>query len=495
VSDGIIIAIDQGTSSTKAVGIDANGMIVDTVKVPLAHSSPQPGWVEQDAEEILRTVVEALNTIANRAEQRVLTIGISSQRESALVWDRIGGDPVGPMLGWQDRRTNPQAAEMLAAGLGTEVRSRTGLPLDPMFSALKWQWLLDQLDEQRTLTRSGRLVLGTVDAWLRWKLCGDVAIEEGNASRTQLYNINSGTWDRELCGLFNIPHECLAPIVPSDAISSPVHAGTAVDGVPIAGVMGDSHAALFGHGVRVPGSVKATFGTGSSIMGLADKDIPEGSGMAHTIAWSIAGIRQRAFEGNILSSGATVAWLAEVMHCTPDVLAEEAATVQSSRGLVMVPAFSGLGAPWWDDAATGIICGLGLGQRRPHFGRAAFESIAHQIADVLESADEASGQYIDRVLADGGPTRNDWLMGLVARLTGREVIRADVTELSAFGVATLAGQTLGVWSPEEVEALYRPHTSFNPTPVGAYSAATIDTFAAERERWREALARARLRPA
>jgi glycerol kinase len=406
----VVVAVDQGTSSTKSVAMDAAGTIVGSASVPLGQRNSRPGWIEQDPEEILASVVRSLGQVAAEQSGTIATVGLSSQRESALVWDTASGEALGPLLGWQDRRTAERASELAAQGWGETIRERSGLPLDPMFSALKFEWLLDQVDPDRTKARSGAITVGTVDAWLVQRLTGDRRIEAGNASRTQLLNIATAQWDDDLLDIFNIPQVALPPVVSSNERSGRVLGlGERLAQVRIDGVLGDSHAALFAHGVRIPGQVKTTYGTGSSIMGLTGGPVPPASGMVQTIAWQL-GSPVTAFEGNILSIGSTLLWLADVLECTPDALDVLAQSVPDSAGVHLVPAFSGLGAPWWDEKARSVLVGFGPGNGRAHLARAAFESIPFQVEDVLERADAVSGVRITTVLADGGPTRNDWLM-------------------------------------------------------------------------------------
>lgn len=298
-----VLAVDQGTGSTRAISVTQDGASQLEHQGALGLSSPRPGWVEQDPQELLDTVVTALRTAAARYPGAIVGIGLSNQRESALVWDAATGEPVGSMLGWQDRRTAGRASE-LSARVGDRVRELSGLPLDPMFSALKFEWLLDQIDPQRSRARRGELRVGTVDSWLLRRLTGEDRIEMGNASRTQLLNVRAGTWDEELLEVFGVPREALPELRASDVASAPISGfGPELEGLRFHGVLGDSHAALFAHGVREPGSVKVTYGTGSSVMGLTAREVPADSGLVETIGWKRQDIA-RAFEGNILSTGA-----------------------------------------------------------------------------------------------------------------------------------------------------------------------------------------------
>src|SRR3954452_10379298 len=479
----LLLAIDQGTSSTKAVLVDAAGAIVAHGSAPLSQTHPQPGWVEQSADAIWDSVRAAVTAcVADRDPARVAGIGLSTQRESLLLWERASGRPVGPMLSWQDQRTASECAWLRSRGAGELVRSVSGLPLDPMFSALKARWRLDHYDAERVRSRNGELCLGTVDSWLLSRFGGEHIIEVGNAARTQLLDVRSRTWDPRLLELFDVPPAVLPRVVASTG-PFPAARGLAPlpDGVPVAGVMGDSHSALFAHAGWRPGQVKATFGTGSSIMSLGDPAAETPAELCLTVAWD-AGTPRYAYEGNIRATGATLTWLAEFLGTTPAELAERAA--DSSDGVHLVPAFGGLGAPWWDDAAVGTISGLTFGSRVPHLARAALESIAFQVEDVVAAAERHVGP-IATLLADGGPTSNAALMQLQADTSGRRVERALDRDLSALGAAHLAGLTVGVWSQADLEALPRERQAYEPLQ----DAASRERRIAE---WHAAVARARL---
>lgn len=442
----LVVAIDQGTSSTKVIVVDETGAVIARATVPLGQVHPSPGWVEQDAEEILRSVADAVARALADVRGTVVALGLSSQRESAVAWDRETGEPLGPMLGWQDRRTAAAARRLLDEGHGERVRAISGLPLDPMFSALKFAWLLDEVDPDRSRSAAGEIALGTVDSWLLFRLTGEHRIEVGNASRTQLLDLDTAEWSDELLALFRIPRAALPRVVGSAEPSAPV---TGLDGVPAAArfraVLGDSHAALFGHGVRSPGAVKATYGTGSSIMGLMADGARSADGLVRTIAWGFDA-PVYAFEGNILSAGSTVVWLADLLGSTPGAVMDRAEHASADHGINLVPAFAGLGAPWWDDAAEAIVTGLDLGSGPDQLARAAAESIVLQVEDVVSAADTAAGGRITEILADGGPSANSWLMQLQADLSQRTVKPSPVAELSALGVAHLAGLGAGLWT-------------------------------------------------
>jgi glycerol kinase len=365
------------------------------------------------------------------------------------------------------------------------VRALSGLPLDPMFSALKAGWLLDAYDPDRTRSERGELCLGTIDSWLLSRLGGDHVIELGNAARTQLLGVRERRWDPELLSLFRVPEAVLPRLVASTGPFPSVRGLAPLrDGTPVTAVLGDSHAALFAHAGWRPGHVKATYGTGSSIMSLGDPGAATSAALCLTIAWD-DGEPAYAFEGNIRSSGATLTWLAELLGTTPPALAELAAP--SSEGLHLVPAFGGLGAPWWDDAAVGLMSGLTFATRAPHLARAALESIAFQVEDVVAAVDREV-RPVDVLLADGGPTANPTLMQLQADTSGRRVEVARDRELSALGAAHLAGVGAGVWSRSRLEALERPRDGYEPVEPAASRGRRIAD-------WHAAVARSRRRNA
>ncbi|MBT2548902.1 glycerol kinase [Arthrobacter sp. ISL-65] len=483
----VVVAVDQGTSATKALVMNGSGGIIARAQVSLTQQHPQPGWVEQDPIVIRDSVTKAVTDSLNGLENTVAGLGVSTQRESAMIWDRETGQPLGPVLGWQDRRTAGQAKNLISDGADGLVRQSTGLPIDPMFSALKIQWLLDSADPDRRLSKAGKIAAGTVDSWLLYCLAGEHRIEAGNASRTQLLNLDSLDWDPQLLELFNVPRQILPEVVASNAASSPLRGGVA-DGARVHAVMGDSHSALYAHGVRGPGTVKATYGTGSSVMGLLQDQVrpADMGGLVRTLAWH-DGSPRYAFEGNILATGATAVWLSKVLDCDVSHLDSLARTVEDSGGVNIVPAFAGLGAPWWDERAEASISGFNLGTNSAHLARAAFESIALQIEDVLQAAETSVSPRIGSVLADGGPTSNTWLMQLQSDLSQRTVLRSAVPDLSALGVAHMAAIETGLFSREAVERLPRNRTVIEPA-MAAHDAHD------RRASWSHAVAKARWSP-
>lgn len=472
----VVVAVDQGTSSTKCIVIDSERRVLAADSIAIGQAHPRPGWVEQDADEIAGSVMTLLARAQDAYGARVCAVGLATQRESAVVWERSSGRSVGPVLGWQDRRTVEAVRRLDADGVATEITARTGLPLDPMFSAPKLQWLLDLCDPDRRRSRAGDLAVGTIDSWLLYKQTGRHVIETGNASRTLLLDIDRVAWDPGLLEIFGIPEQTLPEPIPSDT-STPRRGGTA----SVSAVLADSHAALYGHGVRAPGAVKVTYGTGSSVMGLVSPGHVVPASLARTIAWTIGGKTSQAFEGNILATGATVAWLAGLLGITPAELLDAAAGAPVLHGVDLVPAFAGLAAPWWDASAVGTVRGITLGTDRAVLGRAAADSIALQVEDVLAACDVAD-MPTDRVLLDGGPSSNDWLVQLQADLSQRTVQRSRTAELSAFGAAVLAGTAVGLWEPDA--SSHDPSDTFTPR---------LDRGTAETRRrsWAAAVASAR----
>jgi glycerol kinase len=457
--DRYVLAIDQGTSSTKCLLLSLAGAVVREASAPVPISYPRPGWVEQDAGALVRSVLNAAAAcLSDISPGDVAAVGFSTQRESAVVWDRRTGEPVGPVLGWQDQRALTVCDGLREKGHAAAVREISGLPLDPMFSAAKLRWLLDHTPDA---------AVGTVDSWLLYALTGSHQIEVGNASRTQLLDVHTGQWSSELLGLFGVPSSALPAVTASSgALARIGPRGGVLSGMPVTAVLGDSHAALFAHGVLRDGGVKATYGTGSSVMRLGTMAGP----VCTTVAWGTPS-PVIAAEGNIRSSGATIAWLAAFLGVTPADVASMAVDA-SSDGVHLVPAFGGLAAPWWDNSAVGLISGVTLSTRPWHLARAAVESIAHQVADVVDAMGPA-----ERLLADGGAADNDLLMQIQANLLGVPVRRARTTNLSALGAGFLAA---GI-DPPPLE-----YDDFFP---GAFAAATA------RAAWRDAVARSRSKEA
>lgn len=456
----LVVAVDQGTSATKCIVVGSDGAVHHRASVPVEQQFPEAGSAEQDALEIWHSVQKAVRESLNEVDpSRVVAVGLSTQRESTVLWDRATGEPIGPVLGWQDTRGAGKCGQLRAAGEDDRIRTITGLPLDAMFSAAKASWLLDRYDPTRSRSRQGELCLGTIDSWLMWRMGGQHLIEAGNAARTQLLDIESRRWDPLLLELFDVPIQALPAVRPSTGpFVGCRDLGPLLSAVRVTGVLGDSHAALFAHAGWQGGQVKVTYGTGSSVMGVTGDHLAPPPGVARTIAWELDR-PSYALEGNIRSSGATLVWLARLFDSTPAQIVARAA--DESDGVVLVPAFTGLGAPWWDDEARGLVTGLSEGTQLGHLARAALESIAFQVEDVVAAVEEAAGK-LTVILADGGPSTNPSLMQLQADTSGRHVSTSTVAELSALGAAHMAGLSAGVWSMADLEALPRTRTSYEP---------------------------------
>jgi glycerol kinase len=487
-----ILAIDQGTTNTKAILVDDEGRIVAHAARPLAIEYPRPGWVQQDGGELLQSARECIDEVLESAGDPIpAAIGVSNQRESAVAWERGNGILLGPVVTWQCRRSAESCDRLRTDGLASEIQARTGLPLDPGFTAGKWRWLLEASPDGAARASQGEIALGTVDSWLLWNLTGGAvhATDVSNASRTQLMDLSAVTWDAWLADVFGVPLEALPGIRPSGWLfGETVASGRLPAGIPIASLVGDSHAALFGHAGFEPGSVKATYGTGSSLMTPTSTRLPADHGLAATVAWGLDATVY-ALEGNINMTGAAVQWLADFLGLGgPADVAALAETVGSSEGVYLVPAFVGLGAPHWDDAARGLVSGLTAGSRRAHLARAVIESVAYQVRDVFDAMQASSSGHLSHLLVDGGVTRNAQLMRFQADILGVPVLRDDTAELSAVGAAYLAGLAIGAWdSLAAVAALPRTIDRFEP----AMDDATRGELYAG---WRAAVERARLRP-
>lgn len=444
---GAILAIDQGTSNTKALLVAPDGEILARASRPTETSYPRPGWAEQSARDIWASVLAVIEEVA-ASGQAVAGIGLSNQRESAVLWDAATGDPLGPCVLWQCGRSASRCEALKALGHEPDVVACTGLALNPMFSAGKLAWLLDQDPALRERAGRGEVKAGTVDAWLLWKLTGGRrhATDHSNASRTQLMNLQTLTWDPEMARLFDVPLAVLPEIRPSDSLFGQTAAGaTALPaGVPIHAILGDSHAALYGHGVEGPGRIKASCGTGSSLMTVTGARVRSAHGLSSTIAWSRASGALHALEGNISVSGQTAAFMAQLLGLEDEAaLTALAASVSDSGGVCVVPALAGLGAPHWNDQARGLVSGLSLGSSPAHLARAALEAVALQIHDVFMAMQADLGEGLPELNVDGGAARNDLLMQLLADLIDRPVRRPDAAEISALGAARLAARGLG----------------------------------------------------
>jgi glycerol kinase len=470
--DRLILALDQGTTSSRAVLVDAEGRIVAQAQRELTQRFPRPGWVEQDPGEIwatqLQTAREVLDAGAASVIGRVAAVGVANQRETTVVWDRATGEPVAPAIVWQDRRTADACARLRLAGHEPLVRRRTGLLLDPYFSATKLRWILDAVPGAADRARAGELAFGTVDSWLVWKLTGGSrhVTDATNASRTLLYDIARGDWDDDLLGLFGVPRDVLPRVCDSCGVVAETDAAVFGAAVPVAGVAGDQQAALFGQACTSRGLAKVTFGTGCFLLLHAGDEPPSPpEGLLATVALQRGARRTYAMEGSVFIGGAVVQWLRDGLGIADgaEQVAALAESVESSAGVYFVPALTGLGAPHWDPQARGAIFGITRGTTAAHVARAALEGVAFQVADL--AAAMAGGGHLApvEVRADGGAARNDLLLQTQADLLDVPVLRAARLESTALGAAYLAGLAVGLWRDEaEVAALWRAARRFEP---------------------------------
>ena len=481
----VILAIDEGTTNAKAILMNRQGEVVAEGACAVPIERTRSGVVQQDADDIWAATVDAMGLcLRDEADVGIEAIGISNQRESVLIWDRASGRPLGPVVSWQCRRTAERCRQLKSDGHEARVLSLTGLPLDPMFPATKIAWLLGHHG-----SANADICVGTIDSWLIWKLSnGSVhATDRSNAARTQLYDVAECRWDEGLCGLFGVPVSMLPAVRDSSCILGHTKDVDHLDdGVPIASALGDSHAALFGHGAFDHHDGKVTFGTGSSVMKTIPRFMVPPAGITTTIAWSVNGEPTYAFEGNILSSAAVLPWAAEMLGLEDvDALLELAGTVPDSAGASLVPAHVGLGAPHWLADARGVISGLSFGTRPAHVARAAAESMALQVMDVFDIMGEA-GKGLGRLFVDGGPSRNAFLMQMVADFLQYPVVQGRNSGASAAGAAHLAGLAIGFWSDAaEIAGLARHDPAIAPSMDARVRSMTV-------EAWKNAIARSAL---
>lgn len=488
-----ILALDQGTTSSRAILFDESGAIVALAQQEFTQHYPQPGWVEHDPTEIftsqLTCAVEALGR-AGAVPGDVAAIGITNQRETAIVWDRATGKPVYPAIVWQDRRTADLCSELEAGGAGETVAARTGLVLDPYFSATKIKWILDNVAGAHARAERGELAFGTVDTWLIWQLTSGQrhVTDVTNASRTLLYNIVEGRWDEALLRLFGIPASLLPEVVWSSQRIGEVTTKLGLEGVTIAGIAGDQQAALFGQTCWSPGEAKNTYGTGCFLLQHIGTEFRRSRHkLITTVAASVSKRLEYAFEGSIFIGGAVVQWLRDNLRLIGASAEVEAlaAGVSDSGGVVFVPAFVGLGAPHWDPRASGLLIGLRRDTTTGHIARAALESIAFQVADVLEAVHSETGTPLSALRVDGGAAVNNLLMQFQADILGVPVVRPRVTETTALGAAYLAGLAADFWpSPEALRAGHGNDTRFEPRMQPAEAAQ-------RRKEWLRAVERSR----
>ena len=449
-----IIAIDQSTSSTKAMLFDEECRMLARQNVDHHQYYPQAGWVEHDAEEIYQNLVEAVRRLVAPETNLDIqySLALTNQRETVVVWDKTTGKPVYNALVWQDNRGAALCQQFREQGYGPMVLERSGLLIDPNFSATGVRWILDNVDGAREAANEGKLLLGTIDTWLVWRLTGGHSFytDTTNASRTMLFNIHTMEWDDDLMRLFDIPWTMVPEVLSCDAI----YGETTVEGIfaqpiPIAGVLGDSHGALVGQMCFGKGSGKVTYGTGSSVMvNIGEQPLPAPKGLVTSVGFSALGHHFYGYEGNIYSTGATLKWIADQLQLVghPSEMEAEAVKVDSTNGVYIVPAFAGLGAPWWQPQAKGAVVGMTFSTNRSHFLRAALESIAYQVRDLVGVMAEATGGRLSEICADGGPTKNQFLMQFQAALLDTPVVCTEVEDASAMGAVIVNGFARQQWN-------------------------------------------------
>jgi len=466
-----ILALDQGTTSSRAILFDRNGRVQAWAQREFAQHYPQSGWVEHDAETIWRCQLAVMREVmagAGIGGAQVAAIGLTNQRETTLLWDRATGVPLHAAIVWQDRRTAGLCRQLRDAGHESLFTARTGLLLDPYFSGTKLRWLLDHVPGARARAGRGELAFGTIDTWLMWKLsAGRVHVTDAsNASRTLLYNIHTGDWDGELLRLLDIPPQLLPRIVDSSGLLGTADPQWLDAPVPIGGMAGDQQAATFGQSCLRPGMAKNTYGTGCfMLMNTGHQAMPSSHRLLTTVAWQLGAQRSYALEGSVFMGGAIVQWLRDglgLITAAADIEAL-AAGVPDSGGVTLIPAFAGLGAPWWQPDARAAVVGMTRGTDRRHIARAALDAIALQCADLVAAMEQDSGLALTELRVDGGAARNDLLMQCQADLLGIAVVRPRVTETTALGAAFLAGLAVGYWqNPEDCAACWQAERRFEP---------------------------------
>lgn len=492
MAEQFILALDQGTTSSRAILFNRAGRIHGIAQRELTQIFPNPGWVEHDANEIwslqLAVAQQVLEDHGLKASD-IAAVGITNQRETTVLWDRATGEPVANAIVWQDRRTAALCDALRADGKSELVRSKTGLVIDGYFSGTKLRWLLDHVPGARDRAEKGELAFGTVDAWLMFKLAGDHLTDTSNASRTMLFNIHTLDWDDELLELLRIPRSVLPKVVPSSGIAAHTDEKFFGGSIPIAGIAGDQQAATYGQACYHPGMVKCTYGTGCFILMNTGSAVESHNQLLTTVGWTTSHGWPRKtdylFEGGVFMGGATIQWLRDGLKLIKDSSGVEAlaASVPDSDGVTFVPAFSGLGAPHWDAYARGTMLGLTRGTQGGHIARAALEGIAFQTADVLAAMQKDSSTPLRELRVDGGAARNNLLMQFQADILGVPVVRPQVTETTALGAAYLAGLGVGFWtSQDEIASQWQMERCFEPQMSPAERHARLEV-------WQRAIAR------
>jgi len=487
-----ILALDQGTTSSRALVFDRTGRALGIAQKPFRQIYPKPGWVEHDPMEIWSTQLAAAREAIAEARinpARIAAIGIASQRETAVFWDRATGAPIGPALVWQDRRTADICRTLSARGLERVIRERTGLLLDPYFSGTKIMWALENIPGMRERAQAGEVCFGTVDSWLVKKLTGRHATDPSNASRTLLFDIHEGRWDQEILSALGIPAAMLPAVVPSESDFGVASGSLLGAEIPVRGVLGDQQAALLGQACLEPGMVKVTYGTGCFCLLCTGRD-PNASHsrLLTTVAWDLGDGLEYALEGSVFIGGAVVQWLRDELRILSSSAESEilARSVPDTGGVYFVPAFVGLGAPHWDPDARGALFGITRGTRQEHVVRAALESIAYQTRDLVDAMEADAGRSLKSVRVDGGASVNGFLMQFQADILGMPLVRPRGSETTALGAAFAAGLAAGFWkSRKELSQIWQPDTIFEPRMAAPARAALM-------EGWKSAVSAARL---
>jgi len=488
-----ILALDEGTTSARAIVFDQSGAIKAVAQKEFAQIFPQTGWVEHDPQDIWDSQISVAAEALSRAHLQshdIAALGIANQRETTIVWDRKTGQAVYNAIVWQDRRTAALCAKLRTDGYEPLIQQRTGLLFDPYFSSTKVAWILENVPGARERAEAGHLAFGTVDSWLVWRLTGGRlhATDVSNAARTSLLNIHTGQWDEELLRLFRIPASLLPEVRSSSELYGEVTRPAELEGIPLGGIAGDQQAALFGQACFTRDLAKNTYGTGCFMLqSTGEKPVASRHRLLTTIAWKIGGHLEYALEGGVFVGGAVVQWLRDGLGLIRSSAEIEAlaASVPDNGDVYLVPAFAGLGAPHWDPHARGTLVGLTRGTTAAHIARAALEGVAFQVADLLDAMQADAGSALQELRVDGGAAKNDLLMQFQADLLGVPVVRPMVTETTALGAAYLAGLSVGFWkNPQEISAQWRIERCFEPRMARAQT----DTL---RERWNAAVKRAK----
>ena len=471
--NGYVIALDQGTTTSRAIIFDAAGNSVSMAQYPFAQHYPEPGWVEHDPMDILSTQLHALGAAFEKSglsPTDIAGIGITNQRETTIVWEKATGRPVYNAIVWQCRRTAETSDSLIKDGMTDYIRTTTGLLPDPYFSATKIKWILDNIPNARTQAERGELLFGTVDTWLIWNLTGKHITDMSNASRTMLFDIERLSWDPTLCRRLGIPMQMLPQVVSNSEVYGHVLSGIPglqmLEGIPVCGAAGDQQAALLGQGCILPGQAKNTYGTGCFTLMNTGKTAPRSKGgLVTSVGWQIRGNTSYIVEGSVFNAGSSIQWLRDELGLIStahecDVLAE---SVPNTGGVYVVSAFTGLGAPWWDSYARGTITGITRGTNRAHICRAVLEGIAYQVADLLEAMETDAGSSLDVLRVDGGASVSDFMMQFQADVLQKPIDRPSTVETTALGAAFLAGLSAGVWKElGDIASLRRTKKRFEP---------------------------------